>query len=117
MNACLSDFRVVNPTLRTFSAAEARIAQSSIRFNNLSAAELGYPENVRLLISSEGTTLAILTLFASLQSGCIDTSALRRRKVAYRSAFPHKKYLREIPHADTQHQKALEHGGKFGYAN
>ena len=49
MNACLSDFRVVNPTLRTFSAAEARIAQSSIRFNNLSAAELGYPENVRLL--------------------------------------------------------------------
>ena len=35
MNACLSDFRVVNPTLRTFSAAEARIAQSSIRFNNL----------------------------------------------------------------------------------
>lgn len=58
MNACLSDFRVVNPTLRTFSAAEARIAQSSIRFNNLSAAELGYPENVRLLISSEGTTLA-----------------------------------------------------------
>lgn len=32
MNACLSDFRVVNPTLRTFSAAEARIAQSSIRF-------------------------------------------------------------------------------------
>ena len=59
MNACLSDFRVVNPTLRTFSAAEARIAQSSIRFNNLSAAELGYPENVRLLISSEGTTLAI----------------------------------------------------------
>lgn len=34
MNACLSDFRVVNPTLRTFSAAEARIAQSSIRFNN-----------------------------------------------------------------------------------
>ena len=41
MNACLSDFRVVNPTLRTFSAAEARIAQSSIRFNNLSAAELG----------------------------------------------------------------------------
>lgn len=33
MNACLSDFRVVNPTLRTFSAAEARIAQSSIRFN------------------------------------------------------------------------------------
>lgn len=40
MNACLSDFRVVNPTLRTFSAAEARIAQSSIRFNNLSAAEL-----------------------------------------------------------------------------
>ena len=62
MNACLSDFRVVNPTLRTFSAAEARIAQSSIRFNNLSAAELGYPENVRLLISSEAVSYTHLTL-------------------------------------------------------
>ena len=59
MNANLYDFRVVNPTLRTFSAAEARIAHSSIRFNNLSAAELGYPEMVRLLISSDATTLAI----------------------------------------------------------
>lgn len=36
MNACLSDFRVVNPTLRTFSAAEARIAQSSI-YTHISA--------------------------------------------------------------------------------
>lgn len=45
MNACMSEFRIVNPTLRTFSAAEARIAHSSIRFNNLSAAELGYPEH------------------------------------------------------------------------
>ena len=52
MNACMSEFRIVNPTLRTFSAAEARIAHSSIRFNNLSAAELGYPEHIRLLISS-----------------------------------------------------------------
>ena len=34
MNACMSEFRIVNPTLRTFSAAEARIAHSSIRFNN-----------------------------------------------------------------------------------
>ena len=59
MNANLYEFRVVNPTLRTFSAAEARIAHSSIRFNNLSAAELGYPEMVRLLISSDATTLAI----------------------------------------------------------
>lgn len=59
MNACMSDFRIVNPTLRTFSAAEARIAHSCIRFNNLSAAELGYPEYIRLLISSDGCTLAI----------------------------------------------------------
>ena len=61
MNACMSEFRIVNPTLRTFSAAEARIAHSSIRFNNLSAAELGYPEHIRLLISSDGCTLAMLT--------------------------------------------------------
>ena len=59
MNACMSEFRIVNPTLRTFSAAEARIAHSSIRFNNLSAAELGYPEHIRLLISSDGCTLDI----------------------------------------------------------
>lgn len=59
MNACMSEFRIVNPTLRTFSAAEVRIAHSSIRFNNLSAAELGYPEHIRLLISSDGCTLAI----------------------------------------------------------
>lgn len=59
MNACLSNFRIVNPTLRTFSASEARIAHSCIRFNNLSAAELGYPEYIRLLISSDGTMLAI----------------------------------------------------------
>ena len=32
-NACLSDFRIVNPTLRTFSAAEARIAQYAILFD------------------------------------------------------------------------------------
>lgn len=30
MNACMSEFRIVNPTLRTFSAAEARIAHSSM---------------------------------------------------------------------------------------
>ena len=52
MNACMSEFRIVNPTLRTFSAAEARIAHSSIRFNNLSAAELGYPEHIRLLMAA-----------------------------------------------------------------
>ena len=61
------------------------------------------------------------TLILSCNTGAGHNSCAqavqRRRKVAYRSAFPHKKYLREIPHADTQHQKALEHGGKFGYAN
>lgn len=50
MNACMSEFRIVNPTLRTFSAAEARIAHSSIRFNNLSAAELGYQDKQKNMI-------------------------------------------------------------------
>ena len=58
MPACLNSALSTRP-LRTFSAAEARIAHSSIRFNNLSAAELGYPEHIRLLISSDGCTLAI----------------------------------------------------------
>ena len=56
MNACLSDFRVVNPTLRTFSAAEARIAQSSIRFNKLRAAQQPNPEKQRHQIRTEHTT-------------------------------------------------------------
>ena len=59
MNPTLSDFRIVNPVTRSFSAAEARFAWSSIRFNNLSAAELGYPEYVRLLINKNGKSLGI----------------------------------------------------------
>lgn len=70
MNACMSEFRIVNPTLRTFSAAEARIAHSSIRFNNLSAAELGYPEHIRLLISSDGCTLAFRPVIRRTSAPC-----------------------------------------------
>ena len=55
----LSDYRIVNPLTSNFSASEARASWTSIRFNNLSAAELGYPEYVRLLISQDGNTLAI----------------------------------------------------------
>lgn len=59
MNRNLSDYRVVNPLTCNFSAAEARASWSTLRFNNLTAAELGYPEHVRLLISQDGNTLAI----------------------------------------------------------
>ena len=59
MNASLSDFRIVNPRKKEFSAAEARIGKTSIRFNNLTAAELNYPDYVRLLINQGGSALAI----------------------------------------------------------
>lgn len=59
MNVTLSDFRVVNPVQGTFSAAEARIAKTCIRFNNLTAAELGYPDYVKLMLSHDGSVLAI----------------------------------------------------------
>jgi hypothetical protein len=59
MNTSLSDFRIVNPTKQGFSAAEARIGKTSIRFNNMTAAELGYPDFVRLLINQSGSALAI----------------------------------------------------------
>ena len=59
MTRNLSDYRIVNPKTRNFSAAEARTSWTTIRFNNLSAAELGYPDFVRLLISEDGNTLAV----------------------------------------------------------
>ena len=59
MNAILSDFRIVNPKQQSFSAAEARIGKTTIRFNNLTAAELHYPEYVRLLINKGGSALAV----------------------------------------------------------
>jgi len=59
MTRNLSDYRIVNPKTRNFSAAEARASWTTFRFNNLSAAELGYPDFVRLLISEDGNTLAV----------------------------------------------------------
>lgn len=62
MNACMSEFRIVNPTLRTFSAAEARIAHSSIRFNNLSAAELGYGKRMVESVHIESCSMYVRPL-------------------------------------------------------
>lgn len=59
MNMSLSDFRVVTPAERGFSAGEARVGKTFVKFNNLAAAELGYPEYVRLLIGRDGSTLVL----------------------------------------------------------
>lgn len=59
MNMSLSDFRVVTPAERGFSAAEARVGKTFVKFNNLAAAELGYPDYVRLLIGRDGSTLVL----------------------------------------------------------
>lgn len=59
MNYSLCDFRIVTPASKKFSAAELRIGKTTVKFNSLSAAELHYPEYVRLMIGSDGVTLVI----------------------------------------------------------
>lgn len=59
MNYSLSDFRIVTPSGQGFSAAEARVGKTFVKFNNLAAAELHYPEYIRLLIGRDGVTLVI----------------------------------------------------------
>ena len=46
----MSDFRVVDPDCSAFSAAETRISRTSIRLSSLAAAELNYPNYVRIII-------------------------------------------------------------------
>lgn len=50
MNISMSDFRVVDPGCSAFSAAETRISRTSIRLSSLAAAELNYPNYVRIII-------------------------------------------------------------------
>lgn len=59
MNLSDFDFRVINPDLIRYSTSQIRISGSSIFFNIATAAELGYPETVCLLATSDGTGLAI----------------------------------------------------------
>lgn len=55
----LANYRIVNPTNSVFSAAEVRISTTTLRFNNLTAAELRYPQYVRMMINDDCTMLAI----------------------------------------------------------
>ena len=56
----LADYKVVTPVMNSmFSAAEVRIASTSVRFNNLTAAELGYPAYVRLMVNQNCDSLVI----------------------------------------------------------
>lgn len=50
MNISMSDFRVVDPGCSAFSAAETRISCTSIKLSSLAAAELNYPNYVRIII-------------------------------------------------------------------
>lgn len=50
MNISMSDFRVVDPDCSAFSAAETRISCTSIKLSSLAAAELNYPNYVRIII-------------------------------------------------------------------
>lgn len=65
MNLNLSNFRIVTPSGTGFSAAEARITKTSVKFNNITASELGYPEYVQLLISQDGKILCIAPIDGS----------------------------------------------------
>lgn len=58
-NLDLSDFRIINPELATFSVSEMRVNLSSIVFNMATASELQYPPRICLLASDDGRQVAI----------------------------------------------------------
>lgn len=55
----LSDFRIINPELATFSVSEIRVNLSTIVFNMATASELQYPSRICLLASDDGRQVAI----------------------------------------------------------
>lgn len=59
MNLSRSNFRIVTPARNGFSAAEARVTKTAVKFNAITASELGYPDYVQLLISQDGKILCI----------------------------------------------------------
>jgi len=70
MQFSMSDFRVVDPDYSNFSAAESRISKGSIRLNNLAAAELGYPNYVRIIIGDKIPFFGILPCLSSDKFAC-----------------------------------------------
>lgn len=65
MNLSRSNFRIVTPARPGFSAAEARVTKTSVKFNAITACELGYPEYIQLLISQDGKILCIAPIDAT----------------------------------------------------
>lgn len=54
-----SDFRVISPELISFSTATIRVNMTSLAFNMAAAAELGYPENICLLATEDGSKVGL----------------------------------------------------------
>lgn len=82
------DFRIINPDLVSFSTSQIRISTSSIFFNVATAAELGYPQSVCLLATSDGTGVAIGTVlderFRGLEVSFFDCNEENRTSVQIR---------------------------------
>lgn len=55
----LDEFKVVSPIINTLSVSDMRISTTQLTFNTITAAELGYPPYVRLLIHPSGRLFAI----------------------------------------------------------
>lgn len=58
-NDFLHNFRIINPDLVCFSTSQMRVSTSTLSFNIAAAAELGYPETVCLLATTDGNGIAI----------------------------------------------------------
>lgn len=59
-NFDLRDFRVVVSGIRAVTNAEVRICPTKIDFNAIAAVEMGYPEFVRIYISSNASKMIIV---------------------------------------------------------
>lgn len=58
-NFDLHSFRVLSPSLASYSTSQVRITTTSLVFNITAAAELGYPEYVSCLASDDGRYMAL----------------------------------------------------------
>lgn len=59
-NFDLRDFRVVVSGIRAVTNAEVRICPTKIDFNAIAAVEMGYPECVRIYVSSDASKMIIV---------------------------------------------------------
>lgn len=104
------DFRIINPDLVSFSTSQIRISTNSIFFNVATAAELGYPQSVCLLATSDGAGVAIGTAlderFKELEVPFFDCSKENKTSVQIRDKSFVSALRRELGWSDKATRRA-----------